>query len=80
MPTLDSTVVEILVAFARSSPDNARLAQIDPVRFVTLALRPHPLGMGGSVGSPARVATGIGQGVVAATPWDQRWLQPTQEP
>jgi hypothetical protein len=80
MPVLHPTVVQILVAFARSSPGSARLAKIDPLRFVTLGLRSQPLGMGGSVGSPARVATGIGQGVVAATPWDQQWLQPTQEP
>jgi hypothetical protein len=80
MQTLHPSVVEILVAFARSSPENARLAQIDPARFVTLALRAKPLGVTVHPGGAFGVSATASHGVIQSTTWDQRWLQPTQEP
>jgi hypothetical protein len=74
MSTLDPTFVQLLIAFARQSPDNARLAQTDPQRFVKLALR----GRAGDFSS--HVSSILASGLVKTTNWTALWLQPSQEP
>jgi hypothetical protein len=74
--TIDPALIELLVTHARSSPETARLAQINPRLFVMDLLRLHPNeGL-----SSSALENAIGSGIVAVTTWAGRWLQPTHEP
>ncbi len=71
---MDPLLVLVLTEFARSSIDNARLAQVNPRMFVQMAVR-----------ASGRDLTGVNLGIldhetIATTPWEGKWLQPIQQP